>query len=56
MNPGTGAYDYPMSFGHLKASGYGGMLSAECGVIGVPVAAMRNSADFLRRAWADAQH
>lgn len=55
LNPGTGSYDYPAFFGHLKASGYAGLLSAECGVVGEPIAAMRGSAGFLRRAWADAK-
>jgi sugar phosphate isomerase/epimerase len=53
LNPGTGSYDYPAFFGHLKASGYRGLLSAECGVVGEPVAAMRGSAAFLRRGWAE---
>ena len=55
MNPGTGAYDYPTLFAHLKASGYSGVLSAECGFLGEPVAEMRSSGGFLRRAWADAK-
>jgi sugar phosphate isomerase/epimerase len=48
---GLADFDYPTFFGHLKASGDKGLLSAECGVIGEPVAAMRSSAAFLRRAW-----
>ena len=55
MNLGTGKYDYPTFFGHLKASGDSGLLSAECGVIGEPVAAMRTSADFFRRTWVGAK-
>lgn len=54
LNPGTGAYGYPAFFGHLKACGYEGLLSAECGFRGEPVASMRASAAFLRRAWNDA--
>lgn len=54
MNPGTGSYDYRTFFGNLKHAGYSGLLSCECGVIGEPVTAMRHSADFLRRAWAQA--
>lgn len=54
LNPGTGAYDYPMFFGHLKACGYQGLLSAECGFKGEPLAPMRESAAFLRQAWNDA--
>jgi sugar phosphate isomerase/epimerase len=54
MNPGTGTYDYPGFFGQLKAAGYRGRLSGECGVIGEPVAGMRRSAEFLRQAWAQA--
>jgi sugar phosphate isomerase/epimerase len=34
LNPGTGSYDYPSFFGHLKACGYQGLLSAECGFKG----------------------
>ena len=55
MNPGTRAYDYPTFFGYLKASTCSGLLSAECGVIGGRVAAMRGSVNFLRRCWADTQ-
>ena len=55
LNPGTGSYDYPCSFDHLKASGYPGLLSAECDVVGEPVTAMRRSAAFLRRAWTEVQ-
>ncbi len=54
LNPGTGAYDYPAFFGHLKAAGYRSLLSSECGFDGDPAASMRQSAAFLRRAWADA--
>jgi sugar phosphate isomerase/epimerase len=54
LNPGTGSYDYPAFFGHLKRCGYGGLLSAECGLKGEPLASMRESAAFLRRAWNDA--
>ncbi len=53
-NPGTGSYDYAMFFGHLKACGYSGLLSAECSMIGEPLDAMRESAAFLRRVWAAA--
>ncbi|GAB5097674.1 sugar phosphate isomerase/epimerase family protein [Caballeronia sp. HLA56] len=51
LNPGTGSYDYPAFFGHLKMSGYQGLLSAECGFKGEPLASMRESAAFLRAAW-----
>ena len=54
LNPGTGQYDYPAYFGNLKACGYNGLLSAECGFKGEPLASMRASAAFLRRAWHDA--
>ncbi|KAB0634777.1 sugar phosphate isomerase/epimerase family protein [Burkholderia latens] len=54
LNPGTGMYDYPTFFGNLKACGYGGLLSAECGFKGEPLASMRESAAFMRRAWNDA--
>lgn len=54
LNPGTGAYDYLTFFNHLKTSGYQGLLSSECGIKGDPVTSMRESAAFLRRAWADA--
>jgi sugar phosphate isomerase/epimerase len=53
-NPGTGSYDYPTFFRHLKSAGYRGTLSAECGVVGEPLQAMRDSAAFLRAAWASA--
>lgn len=51
LNPGTGSYDYPLFIGHLKGSGYRGLLSAECGFNGEPIAAMRHSLEFLKRAW-----
>ncbi|SAK61529.1 xylose isomerase domain-containing protein [Caballeronia fortuita] len=51
LNPGTGSYDYAAFFGHLKAGGYTGLLSSECGIDGDPVIGMRESAAFLRRAW-----
>ncbi|MDR5746465.1 sugar phosphate isomerase/epimerase [Caballeronia sp. LZ029] len=51
LNPGTGSYDYPTFLGHLKACGYQGLLSAECGFKGEPLASMRESAAFLRAAW-----
>jgi sugar phosphate isomerase/epimerase len=51
LNPGTGAYDYPTFFGSLKASGYQGMLSSECGIKGDQVTSMRESAAFLRSMW-----
>ncbi|SAK84673.1 xylose isomerase domain-containing protein [Caballeronia hypogeia] len=54
LNPGTGLYDYPTFFGNLKACGYSGLLSAECGFNGEPLASMRASAAFMRRAWRDA--
>lgn len=54
LNPGTGRYDYASFFGHLKRAGYRGRLSAECGVQGDPVDAMRLSAKFLRDAWENA--
>lgn len=54
LNPGTGSYDYPTFFGHLKACGYRGLLSAECGFKSEPVASMRESAAFLGQAWIDA--
>ncbi|MDR5882809.1 TIM barrel protein [Caballeronia sp. LZ032] len=54
LNPGTGSYDYPTFFGHLKAAGYDGLLSSECGIEGDPVASMRDSTACLRRAWTDA--
>ena len=50
-----GSYDYPTFFGHLKTCGYRGMFSAESGVHGAPQDAIRFSADFLRKAWRDAQ-
>lgn len=54
LNPGTGTYDYPTFFGNLKAHGYSGLLSAECGFKDEPLASMRESAAFMRRAWNDA--
>ncbi|SAK82528.1 xylose isomerase domain-containing protein [Caballeronia temeraria] len=54
LNPGTGAYDYPALFGHLKAAGYPGLLSSECGFKSDPLTSMRESTAFLRRAWAEA--
>ena len=51
LNPGTGSYDYPEFMRHLKRSGYRGLLSAECGFKGEPVAAMRHSFEFLTHAW-----
>jgi sugar phosphate isomerase/epimerase len=52
MNPGTGSYEYAGFFAQLKRAGYRGRMSGECGVVGEPVAGMRMSADFLRKAWA----
>lgn len=55
LNPGSGtgdmAYDYPEFFGHLKAAGYTGLMSCECGVQGEPLTAMRHSLRFLRQQW-----
>lgn len=51
LNPGTGSYDYPSFFKHLKTSGYRGLLSAECGFKGEPVEVMRYSRQFLEHAW-----
>lgn len=51
LNPGSGAYDYAGFFGALAGAGYAGRLSGECGFKGEPVASMRDSAAFLRRAW-----
>ncbi|APW40075.1 hypothetical protein RD110_25090 [Rhodoferax koreense] len=48
LNPGTGDYDYPEFMRQLKASGYDGLLSGECGFQGEPMAAMRHSLAFLR--------
>jgi sugar phosphate isomerase/epimerase len=50
MNPGTGSYDYPTFAAHLRAAGYTGMISAECGVAD-KAAGMRDSLAFLRRLW-----
>ncbi|MEO0003699.1 MAG: hypothetical protein RLZZ22_1391 [Pseudomonadota bacterium] len=56
LNPGTGssdtAYDYPAFFSHLKAAGYTGLMSCECGVQGEALQAMRHSFQFLRQQWA----
>lgn len=49
-NPGTGAYDYPTFFGHLRNNGYGGMISVEC-VERRHEAPMRQSLAFLKRFW-----
>ncbi|WP_109476070.1 sugar phosphate isomerase/epimerase family protein [Paraburkholderia sp. C35] len=54
LNPGTGSYDYATFFAHLKSCGYQGLLSAECGLKGEPLASMRESAAFLRDAWSAA--
>jgi len=54
LNPGTGSYDYPQFFSQLKQSGYRGLLSAECGVKGDPIEAMRHSRQFLTQAWQQA--
>ncbi|WP_080415146.1 sugar phosphate isomerase/epimerase family protein [Burkholderia ubonensis] len=51
LNPGTGSYDYATFFGHLKACGYQGLLSAECGFKDEPLASMRESVNFMRHAW-----
>jgi sugar phosphate isomerase/epimerase len=48
LNPGTGHYDYPGFMHQLKASGYTGLMSGECGFQSEPVAAMRQSLAFLR--------
>lgn len=49
LNPGTGQYPYDEFLRELKAGGYQGLLSAECGFRGEPEDAMRHSAAFLRR-------
>ena len=49
LNPGTGSYDYPRFMAQLRASGYSGLMSGECGFQGEPVAAMRHSLAFLKR-------
>ena len=54
LNPGTGQYDYPNFFRNLQRSGYRGLLSAECGCVGEPVAAMQLSMAFIEQAWAKA--
>ncbi|HET9976238.1 MAG TPA: sugar phosphate isomerase/epimerase family protein [Burkholderiaceae bacterium] len=54
LNPGSGAYDHAAFFAALKAGGYAGRFSAECGFKGEPVASMRASAAFVREAWAAA--
>lgn len=54
LNPGTGSYDYPSFFKHLKTSGYRGLLSAECGFKGEPIEAMRHSLQFLECEWSKA--
>lgn len=54
LNPGTGQYDYPAFFGHLKAGGYKGRLSSECGIQGEPIEAMCRSVAYLRQTWAQA--
>lgn len=54
LNPGTGQYNHPAFFGHLKSAGYNGRLSAECSVQGDPIEAMSYSAMFIRQAWHDA--
>ncbi|MBL8833548.1 MAG: sugar phosphate isomerase/epimerase [Rhodospirillales bacterium] len=50
-NPGTGTQDFHALFGHLKAAGYRGALTAECVARGELLAAMRDSHEFVRRAW-----
>lgn len=55
LNPGTGCYDYPLFFSQLKATGYSGLLSAECGFKGEPVDAMRHSLEFLKQTWQQAR-
>lgn len=52
-NPGTGTYDYDRFFGHLRAIGYAGMISAEC-TVEDREADMRHSLAFMRRRWAAA--
>ena len=54
MNPGTGSYPYAEFFRQLKTAGYQGLMSAECGLEGEAVAAMKFSADFLRQQWQSA--
>lgn len=54
LNPGTGSYDYSTFFRYLKAINYSGKLSAECGIQGDPIDAMRFSLDFLNNVWTHA--
>jgi sugar phosphate isomerase/epimerase len=59
LNPGTGignkAYDYSTFFKQLKATGYQGLMSCECGIkkeqCGDVVEAMKFSKNFLTQQW-----
>lgn len=55
LNPGTGHYDYDRFMACLKASGYQGLMSCECGMKLAEgddsVGAMRHSLSFLRNYW-----
>lgn len=49
LNPGTGQYPYQEFMKQIRASGYSGLMSCECGVQGEPLAAMRHSVSFLKQ-------
>jgi sugar phosphate isomerase/epimerase len=52
--PGRGHLDFRPGFRALKSAGYDGYLGVECDWIGPPETALRETAVFLRKAWAEA--
>jgi sugar phosphate isomerase/epimerase len=51
--PGRGHLDFRPGFRALKDAGYDGYLGVECGLIGTAQDALRETALFLRKTWAE---
>jgi len=52
--PGRGHTDFRAAFHALKGTGYDGYLGVECTLIGPPVEALKESAVYVRKVWAEA--
>ncbi|MGH2461583.1 MAG: sugar phosphate isomerase/epimerase family protein [Chloroflexota bacterium] len=54
QQPGRGHLDFRSGFHALKHAGYDGYLGVECRLVGPPVDALKESAVYLRKLWAEA--